>query len=149
LGGYAIFFEPFESGNIMLRNIIDKIIKDERSTDIKQNLTEFLKAIVIDIDARIGPDKSAERYKYMDDKWIFTPGYFAEVTQQIGYRECDIYSINVHPLFENQLRVLISFISMSPEALPEWSWDIARSCDKEVSLEQQKVFMDGCVILKK
>ncbi len=76
-GGIAVFFDPFEGFGLIsmaFRLIIQRADRDRLA--LNPAARRQMQNMIIDLDARRGTDKSADRFRYMDDKWLFTRTYF-------------------------------------------------------------------------
>jgi len=151
-GGYAIFFEPFELGYMILRLAYSAILKDPRSKELPTDVMKFLQEMIQTWDAMKGRDKSSPQYLQMDDKWLFLPKYFHELSKQYGFSSCTIYP--THPpeqQFEIQTLSNLRLVTgRGQEALPEWAWALIRECDLRFSDElKSDLIIVGCVILQR
>lgn len=150
-GGHAMFMEPFENGNVILSAAMGIILADSRKQQIADNVQEFLRNIVADRKSRIGRDKTAECFRHLDDKWMFTRSYLLE-----GFppTQGSLQIRSLHPptkLFENQMAMLLSLgLSLDSSALPPWAWDIFRMLDDSMSDDcKEDVLIEGMVLFTK
>lgn len=151
-GGYAIFFEPFESGNMILRMAYDDILRDPRSAKLTPQISRSLDAMIRGFDKRKGRDKSAPFYRDQDDKWLFTRSYFRDVGTRFDFAQCIIYPLHgtLHQ-FEKQTKVnLRLMLGRSNAAMPEWAWEVIRRYDNVFSDDvKEELLIEGCVIFQK
>jgi len=143
----AVFFEPFEAGNAVLRMAFERILAEDATRDserLSEATAQTLRALVNDFRVRAGSDKSAEIFRRIDDKWLFTRGYFAAIAAEIGF-----VSVEVDPLwagedvFVMQTGTYLKLAQGLTEdqagaALPGWAWDVLRSVDAAISLELKR-----------
>jgi ubiquinone/menaquinone biosynthesis C-methylase UbiE len=143
-GGIAVFFEPFEAGNAVLRTAYERILAEDaiRESDrLPERTGQTLRALINDFRVRAGTDKSADIFQHIDDKWLFTRGYFESIARAIGF-----VSVEVDPLwagadvFVMQTGTYLKLAQgltqeAAAAALPGWAWDVLRSTDAAFSLE--------------
>jgi len=146
-GGMAVFFEPFEAGNAVLRMAYERILADDATRDcerLSETTAHTLRALVNDFKVRAGSDKSADIFRRIDDKWLFTRSYFAAIAAEIGF-----VSVEVTPLwagadvFVMQTGTYLKLAQgltndQAVAALPGWAWDVLRSVDAAISLELKR-----------
>ncbi len=152
-GGIAFFFEPFE-GLGVLRVAFDLILDRARREDIAlpAEAQRFLEGMRADWAARAGSDKSADRFRYMDDKWMFTRAWLAEAARASGFYEPVIVSHSSQAtLFRDFTRVTLRlFGAPDPDILPGWAWDMIAVFDDGFSAEmKQDLPMEATIVLRK
>jgi ubiquinone/menaquinone biosynthesis C-methylase UbiE len=152
-GGRAVFFEPFENGNIILRIIYKSILNDPRKETLPPEASRVLQAMIRDYDVRIGRDKSQPIFRELDDKWLFTPKYFREFAERYGFSKCMIYPLHsTDTPFANQTATTLQMVlgESGQEALPDWAWEIVKQYDHLFSDDMKTdLLIEGCVILEK
>ncbi len=145
--GTAIFFEPFEAGNAILRLAYERILArnaDGSIVPLSGAATHTLRALIQDYVVRAGSDKSAPIFRDLDDKWLFTHAFFKGVIAPLGGYDLEIEPINLSDdCFTRQtLTNLRLSLGLSEEAvmraLPEWAWNILRETDAAISDELKK-----------
>ena len=137
-GGYAVFFEPFENGNAILRIAYAEILAradtdtgtrdapaaqpgwlqrlrgstppaKQNAAELPDDVREMLRAMVDSLTLRSGTDKSAPIFRQIDDKWLFTRSYIEQRARAAGFDEVQIYPIHdVQQPFSNQTAVNLS-----------------------------------------
>jgi ubiquinone/menaquinone biosynthesis C-methylase UbiE len=146
-GGMAVFFEPFEAGNAVLRMAYERILAENvarASQHLSEPTAQTLRALVNDFRVRASLDKSAEIFARIDDKWLFTRSYFEAIAAGIGF-----VSVEIDPLwsgedvFAMQTRTYLKLAQGISEhdvaaALPKWAWDVLQSVDAAMSLELKR-----------
>jgi len=150
-GGFAIFFEPFEEGNIITRAAYNAILKDSRQKALSRKTKDFLEAIIRDYDVRMVRDKSSERFSGLDDKWLFNKRYFSVLAEKYGYSDCIIFPLREteHQFLNHTLTTLRLFGGMERDDLPEWAWEIIQQFDQCFSEQaKEELLIEGCIILK-
>ena len=151
-GGYAIFFEPFEEGNMILWCVYNTILNDSRKNTLSKDVIRFLRALIVEYDCRMVRHKSLNQLRRMDDKWFFNKRYFFDLAEEYKFSDCIIYPLHqTEHQFSNQT---VSFLrlgkGMERDALPDWSWEIIQQFDQCFSEDAKKeLLIEGCLILKK
>jgi len=155
-GGSAVFFEPFELGNQMLALIFKQLIRMNGRIFLRPRLgrdvVAFFEALCLDYRVRKGIDKSDPVYQHMDDKWLFTRGYFETTARSIGFRKVTIDSLHdPKDMFLNQVKTLLRLgLGKDGSALPEWAVALIRDSDEHFSEEMRaELLIEGCILLEK
>lgn len=154
-GGVAMFIEPFE-GFSLIGSVFQRILDEENSSDrrITDEGRNFFKAICTDLAARKGIDKSDIRFKYMDDKWLFTRTYFQDAAKRIGYRDMTIVPYltpDSSRHYHSSVEILIRCSGLDPKAImPDWAWAYIAQLDDSFSPEMKKdALLEGTVVFHK
>lgn len=136
-GGCAIFFEPFENGNAILHLAYTEILKEARNKKLDNSIHRFLAALIEDFRLRNGSDKSAEVFRHIDDKWLFTRSYFEEAAKKSGFSAVEMYPLHdLEKPFTLQTQTNLRLgLGVTPSALPQWAWDILARFDNTFSRE--------------
>lgn len=111
-----------------------------------------MRAMVADINARRGTDKSAIRFRYMDDKWLFTRTYLQEVAERVGFRSINVIaqSTGSDAFRKHVEQNLQSGRDLGPEALPEWAWRRIEQLDNSFSPEMKSdLVISGVIVIQK
>ena len=178
-GGYAVFFEPFENGNAILRIAYAEILaraagskrdapaarptwlqrmrgstspSAQNDTELPDDVGGILRAMVDSLTIRSGSDKTAPVFRNIDDKWLFTRSYIEERARTAGFEEVLIYPIHgVERPFSYQTEVNLSLaLGAAPDRMPQWAWAILDYYDRVFSPELKRdLFIEACVILRK
>jgi ubiquinone/menaquinone biosynthesis C-methylase UbiE len=150
-GGWAIFFEPFEAGNTLLRVVYQRILAQASSDEKATAGMRFLERMVADYTVRARP-KTDPIFRELDDKWMFTRTYFERIKAEQGWESLMTYALNVAPnLLRNQLEVHLRLgAQLPPSALPDWVWSIIDETDASLSDDlRQEWALEGAILLKK
>lgn len=150
-GGWAIFFEPFEAGNTIVKltyqRILSQATPEERATDAMR----MLERMVADYTVRQRP-KSDPVFLGLDDKWMFTRTYFERIRDEQGWAEVITYPLNscASPLRDQAVVHLKLGAQLPPTALPEWAWTVIDEMDAGASddLKREWIF-EGAILLRK
>lgn len=152
-GGSAIFYEPFEGFGLVeiaFRLILERA--EREGSALPDQSAAFMRAMIEDLSARRGTDKSAERFRYMDDKWLFTRTYFEQAAEAIGFSSVRFLAQNCGP---DALRTSVADLfrigrSLGSEALPEWAWAVIDLMDASFSPEMKAdLMLEGVVVFTK
>lgn len=151
-GGTAIFFEPFEEGHVLLSLLYEQLLEHRGELGLTDQVAQVLRAIVVDIDVRVGSDKSNEIFQTLDDKWLFTRTYFQVQQRKIGFSQLDIHPIDVSTshfssLLKTHLRLCLG---AGEEAVSPEAWEFIRKFERKFSAETySEMLFEVCVMLKK
>ncbi len=150
-GCWAMFFEPFQAGNLLLaltyRRILEKATALERMTPGM----EMLKRIADDYAARTRP-RTDPVYRALDDKWMFTRTYLERLRRDQGWDELVTYALHPAPDgFRKQAAVHLRLgAGLTPDALPDWAWQILDETDAGMSEDLRlELALEGAVLLRK
>ena len=152
-GGHAVFFEPFENGNSILRMAYGEILDEvERGKPLGQASAQAMKALVTDFDVRSRLTSDSPLLNELDDKWMFTRSFFEQSAENAGFAKVQVYPN--HPLDKPfRLRMERSLIlcgGAEAAALPEWAWHAVDYYDGFFSESMKKeLLVGGTVILSK
>jgi len=125
LGGIAVFFEPMQGANWMLRTLYAAILEDPRAAELPAELRRYLSSRVRFFDDRVCTDKELPQYLRMDDKWMFTKEYFRDIASRAGFRKCLIQPIgNPDQQIRAKLQVHMKGHGTTVAALPKWIQDL-------------------------
>jgi SAM-dependent methyltransferase len=151
-GGLAIFFEPFENGHAILRIAYTQILeKADTGASLAPELRTFLGAIVEDWRVRTGSDKSADIFRKIDDKWLFTRSYIEAAANELGFSATTIYPIHrIEEPFTRQTEVFLKLgLGAARDVLPDWAWEIIGNCDRMFSPElKTDLLIEGAILLR-
>lgn len=150
-GGCAIFFDPFENGNSMLRLLYKNILDKKKFMGLNKKLKEHFRNFILDVEVRKGRDKSADHYKIREDKWYFTKSYFEELKEKFDYEGLIIYPLHeIENMFRAQTKQVLIYGGMDESYIPDWAWQMTDEYDKSFSEDFKKdLLIEGCVIFKK
>lgn len=150
-GGWAIFFEPFEAGNALLKFTYRRILAQASATEATSPGLQFIKRMVEDYGRRERPPADPI-YRELDDKWMFTRTYFDRIRREQGWSDLIAYALNVSPtgLRDQGIVHLRLGAGLAPDALPGWAWSIIDETDAGISDDLRKeLAQEGAVLLRK
>jgi SAM-dependent methyltransferase len=146
-GGAAIFYEPFEAGNVILRIAYEQILSRTDEFPLSADAARVLAAFCRDYEVRSGSDKTGAIFREIDDKWLFTKSYFEEIARQVGA------SVTIFPLhesdqqFRKQTVTNLRLTLGSEDALPPAAWEVIDYFDNVFSPEfKRELVIEGCII---
>jgi SAM-dependent methyltransferase len=150
-GGHAIFFEPFEGGNAMLRLAYQRILDSPRALLLRGRVRTFLRSMVGDYSVRMDTSPGDPIFATLDDKWMFTRSYFQRIAERVGAQ------LAIEPLHEldgmllNQTESNLRLgAQLPPDALPGWAWSIIRQMDDLLPTRvKEDLLIEGCVTFRK
>lgn len=150
-GGWALFFEPFQSGSLLLKLTYQRILEKASAAERETPGMKMLKRIVDDYVARTRP-RSDPIYRELDDKWMFTRTFFERVRREQGWAELRTYAL--HPSTDElrkQATVQLRLgAGLGPEALPGWAWSIIDATDAGISGDlREELGQEAAILLRK
>ena len=153
-GGVAVFFEPFEYGCNLMKTLYLQVLDDPRGRDdLAPEVTAHFNAIIRDYNARFDVENVKPFTKDLDDKWLFTRKFFADLCRSNGCQLLEIRNNKEEALaqaFTNQLLENLTLSGLGHHALPRWVLEICEEFDRhlDVSLKRRLV-LDGTVVIRK
>ena len=150
-GGWAIFFEPFEAGNALLKFTYRRLLAQASSAERETAAFRFIARMVEDYRRREAP-RDDPSYRDLDDKWMFTRTYFERIREEQGWAELRTYALNVSA---NGLRDQASVhlrlgAGLAADALPAWAWAVIDEADAGMSDDlRHEMAQEGAVLLRK
>ncbi len=150
-GGWAIFFEPFEAGNLFLKTGYQRILGKASCEERASPAMKLLQGIVVDYDVRSRP-RSDPVFREIDDKWMFTRTWFERLRDAQGWAAVVTYPLHsgAHVL-RNQATVHLRLgAGLAPEALPAWAWAILDEMDGGLSEDlRSELAQEAAILLRK
>jgi SAM-dependent methyltransferase len=150
-GGWAIFFEPFEAGNALLKFTYRRIFAQASAAERASPGIRFIGHMLEDYARRERP-RSDPIYRNLDDKWMFTRTYFERWRAEQGWSELITYALNVSPTgLRDQAAVHLRLgAGLKAEALPTWAWSVIDEADAGISDDLRKeLAQEAAVLLRK
>lgn len=150
-GGWAIFFEPFEAGNALLKLTYRRILAQASAEERAAPGLRFIEGMLEDYKRRELP-RDHPSYRDLDDKWMFTRTYFDRLRAQQGWAELLTYALNVSPTgLRDQATVHLRLgAGLKADALPGWAWAVIDEADASISADLRgELAQEGAVLLRK
>ncbi len=150
-GGWAIFFEPLEAGNALLKLTYRRIFCEASAAERATPGFRFIERMLEDYKRRERPS-SDPMYRELDDKWMFTRTYFDRLRAKQGWSELITYALNVSPTgLRDQATVHLRLgAGLTADALPTWAWSIIDETDAGVSDDlRRELAQESAVLLRK
>ncbi len=151
-GARAIFFEPFENGNAVLRiayaDLLERAERERRDVDAPglRVLAELQRDYVF----RAGIDPSSPGFLDIDDKWLFTRSMFEHYARAAGFAALDVSPLHeLESPFTNQTRTNLSLGGgLGVDSLPDWCWERLATYDESFSIALKRdLLIEGRVVL--
>ncbi len=168
------FFEPFEAGYMILCIAYAEILRQADAIDgavrkpwwqprrgrrgsasidaIDPSVRSYLENMVADCRLRAATDRSAEIYRLVDDKWLFTRHYLEQCAKECGIREVLTYPLcGLERPFSNVVKTHLGLaLDRGPDALPTWAWEILAHYDALPSPDlKHDMPLEACIIFRK
>jgi ubiquinone/menaquinone biosynthesis C-methylase UbiE len=150
-GGWAIFFEPFEAGNTLLKFAYRSVVAAGSSAERATPGFVCIERMLKDYKQRERPG-SNPIYRELDDKWMFTRTYFERIRTAQGWSELITYALNISPTgLRDQATVHLRLgAGLTAEALPAWAWSVIDDADASISDDLRKEMgQEAAVLLRK
>jgi ubiquinone/menaquinone biosynthesis C-methylase UbiE len=150
-GGWAMFFEPFEAGNTLVKLTYLRILAQASPAQRDTDAMRLLERMVADYTARQRP-RTDPIFREIDDKWMFTRTYFERIKSGQGWAELTICPLNVSAKFlRTQAEVHLRLgAQLQPSALPDWAWAVIDETDAGVSEDLRGEWApEAAVLLRK
>ncbi|GEM_PF-867676 len=120
-GGVALFFEPMQGANWMVRTFYAAVLADPRAGELSPNLRRYLRNRIRFFDDRVCTDKDQPQFLKMDDKWMFTREYFLDIAERSGFSACHIQPIgDPARQVSGKLQVHMKGFGQAIKDLPVW-----------------------------
>jgi SAM-dependent methyltransferase len=149
-GGAAIFFEPFEMGHAVLHLAYRNIIAEAQRRGDNARGIEMLRRLEADYTAR-GSERNAQQLMALDDKWMFTRGFFESAAEHGNWSECVVYAIHgdESPLTEETRVNLRLGMDVEESALPPWVWERLSEYERSFSrAARRELIFEGAVVMR-
>jgi len=152
-GGSLVFYEPFEPGNAMLALVLRQIVDAANSNQhMEANVLKYLEQRIGVVQVMRCEEKAIVKYANIDDKWMFTRSYFDRVAKRIGADRLIIYPTSkTNTPFQEAITTWLRIgLGRSPDAVPQWAWDLVHRAEDELSVDcKEDILMTGCIIFTK
>jgi ubiquinone/menaquinone biosynthesis C-methylase UbiE len=150
-GGWAMFFEPFEAGNTLVKLTYQRILAQASPLQCATDAMRLLERIVADYAIRQRP-RADPIFREIDDKWMFTRSYFERIQSEQGWAELMVCPLNVSATFlRTQAEVHLRLgAQLQPSALPDWAWAVIDETDAGLSADLRREWApEAAVLLRK
>jgi len=147
-GGVAVFLEPFEMGHAVLSLAYADIVDEARRRGDAGPGLEMVQHLLTDYEARRRP-RDDPRFLEMDDKWMFTRGFFEEAARRGRWSECLVHAIHgADTPLTDQTRVNLKLGGgLDASALPGWAWDRLSACEQAFSPAARRELTFECAVV--
>lgn len=151
-GGSAIFFEPFEAGNAMLRLICIQILREAERRRAKGRGLSWLKPIPAQLKPQIFRERMAG-WQDRNDKWAFPKSVLEEIARSVHTSNLIIYPLhdNKKPFTRQMSYMMKAYGNLEPSELPAWAWQIFDEFESDYFSPEMltDLLIEGCVIFQK
>jgi ubiquinone/menaquinone biosynthesis C-methylase UbiE len=131
-GGVAVFFEPCQYGQVLLKMAYERILLDQRANNLEEELLRALRRQIAFIDFRQKhrPDQEVKLFENLEDKWMFSKRYLAEVISQAGFGESLVLPLQTDSdLSQSKVRSQLKLLGLGS---PEWLWSVLGEFDANI-----------------
>jgi ubiquinone/menaquinone biosynthesis C-methylase UbiE len=155
-GGFALFFEPFETGNqivgLWLRQCLESHTLRPDHERLDAATVRFFEALLLDYRTRKDLQPGHHLLPHLDDKWMFTRGWFEQQATACGFRSVALRSLHpVEQRFCTHLDVLLRIgLGQGFDAQPPWVRATAEALDAQFSpAARAELLIEAAVVLEK
>jgi len=146
--GVAIFFEPFQAGHAVVRQILATLVRLSAAYGgVSPKRIKFFKDYIFTISTMLREDRDDPIFAKIDDKWMFTKSIFERVAANTGTR-LDIFATNPSVgAFRNKVTDLLWQGLGDRDPLPDWALEVLDEADANIGIElRQELLMEGCIV---
>lgn len=104
-GGWITLVEPLERGALMMA-IVYHTLLEELEDEADAQLIHLFKALIQDIEARLGAPRRKPNTPDLDDKWFFSPTFVRQMMQELGFSRWSLEPVNDGRFTDNVLGTL-------------------------------------------
>ena len=150
-GGAAIFFEPFEAGNALLRLICLTIAEEADRRKLSNRAIEWLRTIPKSLEPQILRHEAPD-WANLNDKWAFPKSVLERIARDV---EAELITYPIHDNIGQFTRhfayMLQTYGGMTKEELPEWCWNIFDRFDRRLFSPEMLLDLplEGTIIFRK
>jgi ubiquinone/menaquinone biosynthesis C-methylase UbiE len=134
-GGMALFFEPCQNGQVLLKFAYERLLLDRRSEEFDERVRAALKRQVHFIGLRLAnrADEKPEMFAKLEDKWLFSKSYLTEVSKRSGAGQVWMLAMDASErLVEQKIRSQFRLLRMDA---PDWVWSVTKELDNSLPLD--------------
>jgi SAM-dependent methyltransferase len=149
-GGRIVLVEPLESGSLTLVAMFATVLAAlVRMGESGGRLAQFMRAMRLDIQSRLGPPVEKPWTRGLDDKWVFDEPYLMALAKDLG-----LAGVDVHPadpdlthVYENAFRSLLADGGLADVPIPPAVVDAVRAFDRGIAPELKRELCPTGVIV--
>jgi SAM-dependent methyltransferase len=146
--GAAIFFEPFELGHALLHIAYRDILAEADRRGDRAPAFAMLRRLAEDYARRT----AGEALQALDDKWMFTRGFFEQAAKRGAWAECQVYATHgTDAPLSDETRVNLRLgMGLDASALPAWAWERLSGHERVLSpAARREAMFEGAVVLRR
>ena len=131
-GGSAMFFEPCQGGQVVLKLCLERVLLDSRAQQLDERTKQILRRQINFIKVRLlnRPDQHPEFFANLEDKWLFSKTYMRDILESSGVSDVRIFPLEAtEKPIENKVR---SQFKLLQREVPNWVLQVARDIDQEL-----------------
>jgi SAM-dependent methyltransferase len=151
-GGCAVFFEPMEAGNAMLRLACLQVASEAKRRGERSAGLKWLSSLREQLEPQLFRSR-LRGWRERNDKWVFPRSVLDDIRQRVGASDLIVYPLHDNDgQFTRQVRYAMkTYGGLEPTSLPKWAWQIFDEFDRvHFSPELLTDFaLEGCIIYRK
>jgi ubiquinone/menaquinone biosynthesis C-methylase UbiE len=151
-GGAALFFEPFQPGNFVLRQALQELSRRNATAPepFSDDVIEFFRVLVLGMDIVSSDKRDHPILPNLDDKWLFTKSQFEAAAERAGARLKIRATYVRNGAFRTKVVDLLKSGRGIEAPLPAWADEILRDYDSNVSPAlREDLLMEGSIVFVK
>lgn len=151
-GGHAIFVDPFDGAGLV-RGLYEALLGADigRNDRLTPDTAAALKLLSDDYAARL-PGSEPEHFKYLEDKWIFSPEWIIEQGRAAGFESVVVRGNQDHAgMYGQYVRTQLRIAGGdAAAALPQWASDLLDAFDASMTpAARKRMILEGTIVMRK
>ncbi len=152
-GRSLVLVEPLEAGSLMLTILFEKVLLALKKLGQEEGaMAELMRAMRLDIQARLGVPVLKPWTAALDDKWVFDEPYLQSLAVELGLSSIEIHPshTNLERVFETCFRSLLSESGNAGLEIPASVLEVIQAFDQGISpLLKQQLSPTGILVFRK
>jgi ubiquinone/menaquinone biosynthesis C-methylase UbiE len=152
-GGKLILIEPLETGSLVLISMFAQVIKVLQDLGQDQgDLAKLMRAMRLDVQARLGVPVIKPWTRRLDDKWVFDEPYLTSLAQQLHLSRVDVHpaQTDLANIYEKSFRGILSDSGNGNIVVPEEVLKTIQEFDQGISVGlKRKMCPSGVIVFTK
>jgi SAM-dependent methyltransferase len=151
-GGCAVFFEPMEAGNAILRLACLQVASESKRRGERSAGLKWLDSMRKQLEPQLFRERLCG-WRERNDKWVFPRSVLDDIRRRVGASDLIVYPLhdNERPFTRHVQYVLKAYGGLDSASLPGWAWQIFDEFDR-VHFSPElltDLALEGCIIYRK
>jgi SAM-dependent methyltransferase len=152
-GGSMILVEPMEAGSLVMTILYERVLVALKAIGQDDgDMAKLMRAMRLDIQARLGVPVLKPFTAAIDDKWVFDEPYLQDLAREIGLSAVEIHTgqRDLEHIYETNFRSLLSDSGNAGLAIPPTVLETVQEFDNGISLDlKRKMCPTGIIVFTK